>query len=159
MWHTSMAQPTQWPYGATISPHNLQLPSDCSNSWQGQKLANDQSVQGGIFAHTSLPISTPCSLPAAENLGLYIIFPQQQPPSLISVWKLWRSTGNRKKNHPPVTVLLILTAPIRLKLLVTHPWASGDPAQDLPLDSGKETMWYTTHEAYGFPTHDCIIYI
>lgn len=64
---------------------------------KGQKLANDQSVQGGIFAHTSLPISTPCSLPAAENLGLYIIFPQQQPPSLISEWKLWRSIGNREK--------------------------------------------------------------
>lgn len=64
---------------------------------KGQKLVNDQSLQGGIFAHTSLPISTPCSLPAAENLGLYILFPQQQPPSLISVWKLWRSIGNRKK--------------------------------------------------------------
>lgn len=92
-----MAQPREQPFGATISPHNLQSPSDCSNSWQGTKLANDQSVWGGIFAHTSLPISTPCSLPAAENLGLYIIFPQQQPPSLISVWKLWRSTGNGKK--------------------------------------------------------------
>lgn len=105
---------------------------------KGQKLVNDQSLQGGIFAHTSLPISTPCSLPAAENLGLYILFPQQQPPSLISVWKLWRSIGNRKKkNHSPVTVLLLLTTPIPLKLSVTHPWASGDPVQDLSLDLGN----------------------
>lgn len=112
---------------------------------KGQKLVNDQSLQGGIFAHTSLPISTPCSLPAAENLGLYILFPQQQPPSLISVWKLWRSIGNRKKkNHSPVTVLLLLTTPIPLKLSVTHPWASGDPVQDLSLDLGKETVIYNS---------------
>lgn len=42
------------------------------------------------------------------------------------------------KNHPSVAVLLILRAPIPIKLFVPHPWASGDPAQDLPLDSGKE---------------------
>lgn len=125
---------------------------------KGQKLANDQSVQGGIFAHTSLPISTPCSLPAAENLGLYIIFPQQQPPSLISVWKLWRSIGNGEKTFSCDSATHANNSNSPQAVSDTS-LRSGDPAQDLPLDLGKETMRYTTHEAYGFLTHDCIIFI